>query len=98
MTLASVLQACDRLGVTLQVKGDALHIQAPKGAISANALAFLKKYKEDITAHLRGDTVLDEQREAYEERAAIMEYDGGLSRAAAERAAYAIMLIKSPHP
>ena len=31
------------------------------------------------------------EREDYEERAAIMEYDGGLSREAAERAAWQIV-------
>jgi len=30
----------------------------------------------------------EDQKEAYEERAAIMEYDGGLSREEAERLAY----------
>lgn len=33
----------------------------------------------------------DDQREAYEERAAIMEYEGGLTRAEAEREARKIV-------
>ncbi|UOG91214.1 MAG: hypothetical protein L3K52_13505 [Candidatus Thiothrix sulfatifontis] len=98
MNVASILQACERQGVALVVKDDHLHIQAPKGVLSANTLDFIKKYKEGIKEHLLTtlssrsslscySTVSDDQQEAYEERAAIMEYDGGLSRAEAERAA-----------
>lgn len=36
-------------------------------------------------------------REAFEERAAIMEYDGGLSREEAERAAWALVLKHRLH-
>ena len=37
------------------------------------------------------DEMTEAQREAYEERAAIMEYDGGLSREQAEAEAYRIV-------
>jgi hypothetical protein len=98
MSVASILQTCNRLGVALVVKDDHLHIQAPKGVLSANTLDFIKKYKEEIKEHLLSSlssrsslscfsTVSDDQQEAYEERAAIMEYDGGLSRVEAEQAA-----------
>jgi hypothetical protein len=46
MSVASILQACERQGVALVVKDDHLHIQAPKGVVSANTLYFIKKYKE----------------------------------------------------
>jgi hypothetical protein len=36
----------------------------------------------------------EDLREAFEERAAIMEYDGGMTRAEAERAAWALILKK----
>ena len=40
----------------------------------------------------------DAVREAFEERAAIMEYDGGLTRDEAERAAWALILEqRRPH-
>lgn len=37
-------------------------------------------------------TMTEAQRETYEERAAIMEYDGGLSREQAEREAWACVM------
>lgn len=98
MTVASILRQCAVLGICLTVKDDRLQIQAPKGVVSANILNYIKKYKGEIKEHLiEGlssrsslscySTVLDDQQEAFEERAAIMEYDGELSRAEAERAA-----------
>jgi hypothetical protein len=36
----------------------------------------------------------EDLREEFEERAAIMEYDGGMTRAEAERAAWALILKK----
>lgn len=36
----------------------------------------------------------DELREEYEERAAIIEFDGGLSRSEAERRAYEAVILK----
>ena len=39
-------------------------------------------------------SMTEAEREDYEERAAIMEYDGGLSREAAERAAWQIVMAK----
>lgn len=39
----------------------------------------------------RGSDQVDDEREAFEERAAIMEHDGGLSRESAERAAQSTM-------
>lgn len=39
-----------------------------------------------------------DQREAWAERAAIMEYDGGLTRAAAEHAASRLMGVGAPNP
>lgn len=40
----------------------------------------------------------DDQKENYEERAAIMEFDGGLSRADAERLAMKCVLSNSSFP
>ena len=40
----------------------------------------------------------EERRHAFEERAAILEYDGGLSRAEAERRAAEELGIKLPEP
>ena len=98
MNMDSLMQACHRLSIVLAVKDDRLHLQAPKGVLSAKTLDFIKKHKEAIKAHLLAtlssrsclsceSTGWDDQQEAYEERAAIMEYDGGLSRAEAEHAA-----------
>lgn len=120
MSVASILQQCEALGVCLTVKDDRLQIQAPKGIVTTSLLNNIKELKDLIIDYLRTtrsscstrssvtgvcgiDQVVNQaatqqldqthtlkkvdQLEAYEERAAIMEYCGGLSREGAEREA-----------
>ena len=105
MTIASILQTCRKLGIKLAVKEDRLLIEAPKGTVSSNILEYIKKYKEGIKEQLLATEsscstrstfigVSDDKHEAYEERAAIMEYDGGLSRAEAQHAAQQLFGIE----
>jgi hypothetical protein len=65
------LAACD---VTLRIEGDALRYRAPRGTMTPDLRAALVEYKPDVLHD-------------YHERAAIMEFDGGLDRAEAERLA-----------
>lgn len=41
----------------------------------------------------RGEDLTDDQREAFEERASILEFDGGMSRAEAEKVAARQMML-----
>ncbi len=50
---------------------------------------FISGYgEESLPSHIRLQELTDEERERFEERAAIMEYDGGLERALAEEMAW----------
>ena len=98
MSIASILQQCWVLDIELNVKDNNLQIQAPKGILTPDLLALIKSHKQAIiqaitltsgstgsSCSIEGCEPLDQ--EAYEERAAIMEYDGELSREEAERLA-----------
>ena len=72
--------------VIARLHGDGLFIKSisghlhvsPKEQITDENRALIKAYKDDLVDFL----------ETYEERAAIMEYDGGLSRTEAEARAF----------
>jgi hypothetical protein len=66
------------LGVILSTAPDGrLAYDAPAGALGADLLGSMRAHRDDLLGLV----------EAVEERAAIREYDGGLSRADAERLA-----------
>ncbi len=79
----NILAECDRLGVRLAVDGDALKVDAPKGAVTDELKERLRANKADILRQLAVDQAED-LREHFEERAGILEYDAGLPRAQAE--------------
>ena len=98
MSVSSILQQCWVLDIELTVKDDNLQVQAPKGILTSDLLALIKLHKQAIiqaitltsgsagsSCSTREDEPLDQ--EAYEERAAIMEYEGELPREEAERLA-----------
>ena len=72
---------------------------AERNATAVMAVPARGPREERATSIGRNDSALpawmresDDLREAFEERAAIMEYDGGMTRAEAERAAWADIL------
>lgn len=86
-------------GVRLWVEGDTLHYRMPKGMMTSDCLAELRVHKHELIARRRAHVNLrtsedsitglsSEISEAWEERVAIMMYDGGLSEEAAMSAAY----------
>ena len=78
MTPATLLAACTQVGVLL--KWDGSHIKACGDARAVSQLLpMLKTHKAALQDYFE-----EEQRDYYEERAAIAEYDGGLSREEAE--------------
>lgn len=64
-------------GLTMQAIGGNLHVW-PRDLITENVRQSIRTMKESLIAFC----------EEYEERAAIMEFDGGMSRAEAQAAAY----------
>ena len=90
-------------GIEIAVDGDKLRWRAPVGVVTEADIAMLREHKAAIVAAHRPthptaaefDGWLDEQIEiarrhdAFEERAAILEFDAGLSRPDAERQAAA---------
>jgi hypothetical protein len=71
-----LLTECKSRGIQLTLADDCgLTIDAPQDALTPNLLARLKAHKADVL-----DAI-----ERFDERAAIMEFDAGLSRHEAER-------------
>ena len=80
----ALMIAAERQGVRFYLHGGAPHYRDPRGALTPELLAALRRHRAEIAAILR-----EAQADAAEERAAILEFDAGLSRAEAERRARA---------
>jgi len=86
MTALALLQQLRDLGVALTPYPDGtLRYKAPKGTLTPALLAALRERKQELHGLV----------EDFEERAAIAEYCGGLSRAEAERLAWACVCGES---
>lgn len=81
MTIHELLTACTQAGVSLKWDGSNIKAYGERQAVS-RLLPILRPHKTELHAYFEVD-----MRELYEERAAILEYDGGLSRTEAERLA-----------
>ena len=55
MTAFTLLDDLNSLGVNLEARGDRLHVDAPKGAITPDLLTHLKAYKADLLDAIRLD-------------------------------------------
>lgn len=102
MTPEALLARLRVVDVEVKLEGEKLKCSVPKGALDNELLATIKQLKPQIVALLSGPpestsdetfsmkvyTWPEELREQWEERAAIMEYDGGLTRKEAEFLAY----------
>ena len=99
MALVRALRRMERAGFEIRVKGERLQV-APAENLTDADRTFLRAHKPALVALLEDPPaspapVID--WEAFEERAAIMEYDGGLTREEAERKALAALgLTASP--
>ena len=95
MTVAATLLALVEAGVTLWVDGDRLRYRAPVGALSPELRERANASRGALIALLRAGACLplslrawpEADREAYEELAGHLEFDGGASRVDAERTA-----------
>lgn len=95
MTAVEALLATVEAGVVLWLDGDALRFRAPSGALDADLRVRVVASRGGVVALLRAGASLPESvatwpaeaRERFEERAGILEFDGGLAREVAEREA-----------
>ena len=85
-----ILQTLGWAGASIEVRGDSLNLTAPE-PLPAWLTAQIKLRKPEIIAELSAE---DRQAE-FDERAAISEHDGGLSRERAELLA-ALQTVKLP--
>jgi hypothetical protein len=93
MTSKELFANLKKHGVELSLDGENLRYRAPKGVLTSELRQSLTEQKQAILTLLSqpspigaAPTVLDERMD-FEERAGIMEYDGGLTRVEAERRA-----------
>lgn len=89
MSAAALIGEARSSGVTLWHDAGRVRYRGPRTAVM-RVLPMLAAYRDDLAEALR----LEAQAEAFEERAAIMEYDGGLSRGDAEASAIARLALR----
>lgn len=78
-TRRALLQSLHDARVSLRIEGDRLRYRCPAGAMTPTLRADLAAWKPDLLSE-------------YGERAAIMEFDGGLPRSEAEHRAAGLVL------
>lgn len=88
-TVVDLLTRVRLRGANITLGPDGLRI-INRDKLSAEAVAFIRKHRAAIVEHLRQE---DAEAE-FEERAGILEFDGGMCRADAE--AYARLLLAQP--
>jgi hypothetical protein len=95
MTAANVLLALVEAGAVLWIEDGRLRFRAPRGALGGGLDARSRACTPALVALVRAGAVLPrdlaawpaDERDAYEERAAIQHFEGGLPREVAEREA-----------
>src|SRR6516165_6942831 len=96
MSAAQALKAARAVGIHLEVEGDDLLLEASAPPPTA-ILEVLSQHKAEIVAVLRPGRdgwSAEDWRSFFEERAAITEFDGGLSRTEAEAHALACCIVE----
>ncbi|HYT91310.1 MAG TPA: hypothetical protein VEL76_21540 [Gemmataceae bacterium] len=96
MNALDLLQNLEARGVLLKPHGEKLIVDAPAGALTALDRDLLSRLKADLLAILQANVTLQQLpldwHFAWDERASIMEHDGGLPRERAEALALADIL------
>jgi hypothetical protein len=96
MNALDLLLTLEARGVVLTSDGARLIVDSPKGALTATDLDALRRLKPALLAilevRLTAADLSAEWYEVWDERAAIMEYDGGLPRERADAMALADVL------
>lgn len=100
MTAARALEAAAQAGIAIEVDGGDLILTAPAPP-APDLLELLRSHKTAIVSLLRGNHAwsAEDWQALYDERAAIMEFDGGLPRSEAEaRAAEEVSRLRQDLP
>ena len=96
MSAAEALRAAHNAGIGLHVDGVDLVLEASAPPPAA-VLDLLGRHKADLIALLRSgddDWSVEDWRALYDERAGIMEFDGGLARPEAEALAFECCVVE----
>ena len=96
MSAAQALKAARAVGIHLEVDGDDLLLEAPAPPPSA-ILEVLSQHKAEIVAVLRPGPdgwSAEDWQVFFDERAGIIEFDGGLPRAEAEAQAFDCCVVE----
>jgi hypothetical protein len=88
----NVFNEIEAAGLIVSLAGEQLKIANPKN-LTNGLRNLIRTNKQEIIKQLLGVQLKQDIRERIEERAAIMEYDGGLSRKEAELAAIAAIRV-----
>jgi hypothetical protein len=102
VTPADVLLACVEAEIVLWLDGDRLRFRAPCGALDDRLRARVPACRGALVALLHAGACLppavaewpEVRRAAFEERAGILEFDGGLAHEAAEREAERLVRVQ----
>lgn len=93
MNLDALLDRLAARSVTVRLDNGELRYRAPIGVMTSEFAAELSRHRPALEKHLACDAPIRhwpaDLREAFEERAAIREFDGGFPREEAERKAEA---------
>lgn len=89
----SALSKIESAGFVVALVDGGLDVTPTKTALTDSQRAYIKSHKQEIIKQLSGTQLQQDIREQIEERAAIMEYDGGLTRKDAEQAAAAAIRV-----
>ena len=96
MSAAEALRAARSLGVHLEIEGTDLLLEAASEP-PTTTIAALSRYKAEIIGLLRSGHdgwSAEDWRLFFDERAAVAEFDGGLSRTDAEAQAFACCIVE----
>ncbi len=85
MSSRALLARCFELGVELEVADGELLVRGRRAAVK-HVMPEIRKHKPAMIQLV--SKLAEYRQELFEERAAIMEFDGGLSRSEAERLAH----------
>ena len=96
MTVSELVQSVVYGGVVLTWQGDMLHVSAPTGTLTPALKQALRQHKPQLWAWCQQVASWNvDTRELWDERAAIMEYEGGLPRDEVEWQAFLCIVTKS---
>ena len=82
MTASAILDGLHRRGVRFRTNGDRLRWRAPEGVMTEAVISELREHKTEAMTIVR-----EQERDQFEERAAIIQFDAYFSRREAERRA-----------